>query len=433
MNHQELYESKRTTLDGALHMLRSGDAFAVSGELCEPAEFLGHLDRVIGDLEDVTLFKVKKGDGSGYPFMRLPDIGQHLNIVSLLFDAALRKSYAEGDTSFLPSNLHDAMLRRTQYRPFDLFVAMATPMDENGMCYVSGCGMYEEDAYRTAGRVILEVNPNLPKFHGSLAIPVSRVDALYEVDYPVTTFPRVEPTELDRRIGAFAADLVHDGDCIQLGLGGMPNAVGYSFFDKKDLGLHTELFTPIMGDLIEAGVITGARKQIDVGKHVGNFVLGDEKLYRILSQDPNVVFSQASYTNDPFVIAKNDNVVSLNTALEIDLTGQVCSESIGARQYSGTGGAFDFAFGAQHSKGGRGILAMASTAKGGTMSKIKPILTPGAVVSISRNVVDIIITEYGVACLRGRSVRERAEQLIAIAHPDFRDELRFEAKKLLYI
>ena len=186
-------------------------------------------------------------------------------------------------------------------------------------------------------------------------------------------------------------------------------------------------------DLSLAGKITGKYKNIDRGRHVGNFILGDQKLYDIITHDPHVLFRQATYTNDPFVISQIDNMVSINTAMEIDLTGQICSESIGPRQYSGTGGAFDFAFGAQHSKGGRGIMAIASTAKGGTVSKIKPLLTPGAVVTVPRNVADIIVTEYGVAYMRGRSVRERAQQLIAIAHPDFRADLRAEAKKLGYI
>ena len=307
-------------------------------------------------------------------------------------------------------------------------------MDEHGNFAVSGSGMWEEDAYLHAETVILEVNPNLPRFPGALEIPLEKVDLIVEADYPATIYDvRSVPSETDLKIGAYAADFVHDGDCIQLGLGGMPDAVGNSFFDKKDLGLHTELFTPVMGDLIEAGVITGARKNIDTGKHVGNFILGDEKLYKIMAENPGTWFRQASYTNDPFVISQIDNMVSINTAMEIDLTGQICSETIGPKQFSGTGGAFDFAYGAQHSRGGRGIIAMASTAKKGAISKIKPILTPGSVVTISRNLADIIITEYGVAYMRGRTVKERALQLIGIAHPDFREELRSEAKKLGYI
>lgn len=435
MDRRNEYQEKVGTLEDMLATIRDGDVICGGGELCEPQLFYENFHRVAPKLQNIELIKGKRGSGYVYPFMEMPELKGRLNMVCHLYDAALRQAEKLGLVSHLPSNLHDMMRRRTEYKPvINKFIAAATPMDENGNFFLSGSGMFEEDAYLHAETVILEVDPNLPRFCGALAIPLEKVDMIVEADYPATIYDvRSVPTETDLKIGAYAADFVHDGDCIQLGLGGMPDAVGNSFFDKKDLGLHTELFTPVMGDLIEAGVITGARKNIDTGRHVGNFILGDEKLYRIMEENPGTWFRQASYTNDPFVIAGIDNMVSINTAMEIDLTGQICSESIGPRQYSGTGGAFDFAFGVQHSKGGRGIIAMASTAKGGTISKIKPILTPGAVVTISRNVADIIITEYGVAYMRGRTVKERAVQLIQIAHPDFREELTFEAKKLGYI
>lgn len=429
------YLTKLGAVEDELALIRDGDVICGAGELCEPQLFYENFHRAAAKLHDIELIKGKRGSGYVYPFMDMPELEGRLNMVCHLYDGALRRCHEMGIASHLPSNLHDMMRRRTDYKPvINKFIAAATPMDEHGNFSISGSGMWEEDAYRHAETVILEVNPNLPKFPGALEIPLEKVDLIVEADYPATIYDvRSVPTETDLIIGAYAAEFVHDGDCIQLGLGGMPDAVGNSFFDKKDLGLHTELFTPVMGDLIEAGVITGARKNVDRGKHVGNFILGDEKLYGIMSANPNVWFRQASYTNDPFVIASIDNMVSINTAMEIDLSGQICSETIGPRQFSGTGGAFDFAYGAQHSKGGRGIIAMAATAKGGTISKIKPILTPGAVVTISRNLADIIITEYGVAYMRGRTVRERALQLIGIAHPDFREELRFEAKRLGYI
>ena len=393
------YREKVGTVEDMLATLRDADVICGGGELCEPQLFYENFHRVAPRLSDIELIKGKRGSGYVYPFMEMPELRGRLNMVCHLYDGALRKCHDMGIASHLPSNLHA----------------------------VSGSGMWEEDAYLHAETVILEVNPNLPRFPGALEIPLEKVDLIVEADYPATIYDvRSVPTETDLKIGAYAADFVHDGDCIQLGLGGMPDAVGNSFFDKKDLGLHTELFTPVMGDLIEAGVITGARKNIDTGKHVGNFILGDEKLYKIMSTNPGTWFRQASYTNDPFVIASIDNMVSINTAMEIDLTGQICSETIGPKQYSGTDGA-------QHSRGGRGIIAMSATAKRGTISKIKPILTPGSVVTISRNLADIIITEFGVAYLRGRTVKERALQLIQIAHPDFRDELTFEAKKLGYI
>ncbi len=435
MNYFDLYRSRLGTIEDALAMIQDGDVISGGGELCEPIMFYENFHRIAPERTDIELLKGKRGSGYTYPFMAMPELKGRLNMICHLYDASLRQAEKLGLVSHLPSNLHDMMQRRTDYKPIiNKFIAAATPMDEDGNLTVSGSGMWEECAYQHAEQVILEVNPNLPKFHGCLTIPVKKVDLIVEVDYPATIYNvRSTPSETDLIIGGYVADFVHDGDCIQLGLGGMPDAVGNAFFDKKDLGLHTELYTPVMGDLIEAGVITGAQKNIDRGKHVGNFILGDEKLYRIMSENPDVLFRQASYTNDPFVISQIDNMVSINTALEIDLTGQICSETIGPMQFSGTGGAFDFAYGAQHSKGGRGIIAMASTAKDGTISKIKPILTPGSVVTISRNVADIIITEYGVAYMRGRTVKERATQLIQIAHPDFREELRREARKYGYL
>lgn len=435
MDLTQTYREKCCTIDDILNTIRDGDVICGGGELCEPVTFYENFHRVAVRRTGLELIKGKRGSGYLYPFMEMPELKGHLEMICHLYDGALRQCHSLGIASHLPSNLHDMMKRRTDFKPvIHKFIATATPMDENGNFTVSGSGMWEEDAYLHAETVILEVNPNLPRFNGCLTIPFDRVDKILEVDYPVTEYNvRSVPTETDQTIGSYIADFVHDGDCIQLGLGGMPDAVGNAFFDKRDLGLHTELFTPVMGDLIQAGVITGARKNIDRGKHVGNFILGDRKLYDIMEHDPNVLFRQASYTNDPFVIARIDNMVSINTAMEIDLTGQICSETIGAKQYSGTGGAFDFAFGAQHSKGGRGIIAMASTTRDGKISKIKSILTPGSVVAISRNVSDIIVTEYGVAYMRGRTVKERARQLIQIAHPAFREQLRREARECGYL
>lgn len=434
-NRTELYKSKLGTVDDALNMLRDGDVICSGGELCEPRLFYENVHRVLPKLNDIEIIKGKQGAGYVYPFMDMPELKGRMQMVCHLYDNTLRRCEEMGIASHLPTNLHDMMQRRTDYKPvIHKYVAAVTPMDENGLFTVSGCGMWEETAYQHAEKVILEVNPNQPKFSGCLTIPLEKVDLIVEVDYPVREHNvRSVPTETDLAIGAYAAEFVHDGDCIQLGMGAMPDAVGNAFFDKQGLGLHTEMFTPVMGELIKAGVITGEHKSIDRGKHVGNFILGDRRFYDIMAEDHNVLFRQASYTNDPAVIAQVDNFVSINTAMEIDLTGQICSESIGPKQYSGTGGAADFAYGALHSKGGRGIMALASTAKGGAISKIKSTLTPGAVVSVSRNLADIIITEYGVAYMRGRTVKERAKQLIAIAHPAYRDQLRYEAEQLGFI
>ena len=430
MGFQAEYEKKRTTVDDVLMSIRSGEQICTSGVLCEPLTFLERFHEIVPRLEDVELLKGRNID---FPFLHMPDLREHVTVLGHLFDATLRECVPGGAVVHMPSNLHDFMTNRTACKPIDRFIAMATPMDEHGDFCVSGCGMWEYTAAKNARQVILEINPELPRFRGSLTINIEQVGMLYEAPRAVTEYPRAVPTEADCIIGETIASLVHDGDCIQIGLGGMPDVVGRSFMGKRHLGLHTELFTPVVGELIEAGVITGARKNADRCEHVGSFVMGDKKLYDTLAQDSHVRFADITYTNDPRVIAGIDNMVSVNTAMEIDLTGQICSESIGPMQYSGTGGAFDFAFGAMHSKGGRSIMAIASTAKGGTISKIKSVLTPGAIVSVPRTAADIVVTEYGVAYMRGRSVRERAQNLIAVAHPDFRAELRRQARELFWI
>ena len=429
-NYLELYEQKRTTLDAVLGSIRDGEVICTSGVLCEPTEFYEHLHEVLLNLHDIDIIK---GRQKAYPFYDITEPG-HYRIIAHMFDTPMRRAYPYGTVSHIPCNLHNFIEMHRSFKPINKFIAMATPMDEKtGNFVISGSVMWEQSAFEEAEEIILEVNPLLPKFPGCVTVPIERVSMLYEAPRPPEVYPFAEPTEIDTKIGGYIADLVNDYDCIQLGVGGIPNAVGNAFFEKKGLGLHSELFSPIMGKLIEAGVITGEAKTMDRGLHVGTFTRGDEELYRTLSTNPHVLFRPASYTNDPFIISAIDNMVSINTALEVDLTGQICSESIGTQQFSGTGGASDFAYGAQHSKGGRGIVAIKSTMQKGLVSKIKATLTPGAVVSISRNLADIVVTEYGVAYLRGRTVRERVENLIAVAHPDFRSELRREARKLGYI
>ena len=430
-NLQEEYKARLRSVDEVLELVKDNQSVFPSGVVCEPREFLSNFHKRVPYLHGVTMHKGRCD--VDYPFLHMPDLAEHVQVMGHLFDKPMRKAYEEHNVTPIPSFLHDFAPNQIRTRGVDVFVAMATPMDENGVFYVSGCRMWEQEACEAADVIILEVNPLLPKFHGSVEVPMERVTAIREVNYPIMEFPTMEPTENDRIIGEYCKEFVKDGCCIQLGIGGLPNYLGESFMDRKELGVHTEVFTPVMAKLIDSGVVTGERKNIDTSLHIGTFIMGDMALYNSLAANPRVRFRSASYTNSLFKIAQIDNMISLNTALEIDLSGQVCSESIGAKEYSGTGGAFDFAYGAQHSKGGWSIIALNSTAKNGTISKIKPVLTPGAVVSISRNAVDVIVTEYGVAYMCGRSVRERAEQLINIAHPDFREDLRKQARELLYI
>ena len=285
-----------------------------------------------------------------------------------------------------------------------------------------------------ADLVILEVNPNAPRTFGDVQVHESEVDYFVKVDYPIPELPDAEPNEKDLAIGKLIAELINDGDCLQLGIGGIPNAVAASLTGKKDLGIHTEMLTTGMMKLFKAGAVTGAKKQIHTGKMAAAFAMGTRELYDFLDDNPGVAILDGAYVNDPYTIAQNDNQVSINTTLEVDITGQCCSESLGSRQFSGTGGQADTVIGAQNSKNGKSIMALYSTAmvknKDGVREEVSKIvcqLKQGAAVSLSRNDVDYLVTEYGMVALRGTSIAERARRIISIAHPKFRDALKKEA------
>ena len=277
------------------------------------------------------------------------------------------------------------------------------------------------------------MNPNLPRTRGDTAIHVSQVDMIVEAATPLPYLPKSQPTETDQAIGRYVASLVNDGDCIQLGIGGIPDAAAMSLMDKHDLGLHTEMLTNSIVDLMEAGVLNNRKKNFHNGRCICTFALGTQELYDMVDDNPGVEFYSGSYVNDPRIIGQNDHFISVNSGLAVDLTGQVCSESIGSRMYSGTGGQNDFAEGASYSKGGRSVICVKATKKNNTISSIVAQHATGSVVTLSRNTVDYIITEYGIAPMRGRSVRKRVENLIAIAHPDHRAELKKQAEALFYI
>jgi acyl-CoA hydrolase len=270
----------------------------------------------------------------------------------------------------------------------------------------------------------------MPRTRGDSLIHISEVDYIVESNSPIPELPIPPLTEEDRLIGSCIAELVEDGSTIQLGIGGMPNAVAQALMSKKNIGVHTEMITDGMVDLVEAGVINGFEKTIHPGKLIGSFAAGTRRLYDFLHENPMVEMYPVSYVNDPYVIGQNSKMVSINASLEVDLFGQCASESIGPVQYSATGGQSDFARGCLRSPGGKGFIALKSTAKKGTLSKIVPLLKQGSLVSCSRNDVDHIVTEYGVAKLRGKTARERALEIIAVAHPDFRQELREAARKM---
>lgn len=431
---QKLYAEKKRTIDDVLAFIRSGDIVFTTNNYSEPGGILARLHEIAPNVENV---KVWKGRSGIYPFMHDPAMKGHIEMYTFFYGPIFYKeSEPMGLVDFTPSDLQSYFTTAVSGHLPNVCMTASTPMDENGNFHVpmnhAADGLSVLNCLECGVPMIVEVNPNLHHAHGAVEINIKDVTMLVEVDRPELIIPPLESTEIETQIGQTVAALVNDGDTIQLGIGGIPNAVGSFLNTKNDLGIHTEMFTTSMMELIQAGNITGMRKSVDKGLHVFAFAEGVKELYTFLEGREDCVIRSGYEVVDPFNIARQDNMVSINTLVELDLTGQICAESIGPKQIAGAGGAFCFAYGTYRSKGGKSILAFPSRTKGG-QSKITSMLTPGAIVTVPRNYVDIIVTEYGIARLRGRTIRERAQQLIGIAHPEDRARLTVEAKKLGFI
>ena len=415
---QELYQKKRGTVADALALIHSGDTVIGGTYSCEPVTLLRQLHTIAPQVRDVTVWLgITK---EPYPFYSDPAYGESFFVNSIFYDPQARANHPRGRVSYLPAHLHQLGNIVNEAHPEVFAAAVSLPLSSE-----------EYEAFGAARTRILEVNPHVPMLYGGRKVHVSEVDCLIETDCEVFTAEMPKPSEAERQAAQNAASLVRDGDTIQIGIGSLSNAVADALRDKNDLGIYTEMLGTAAGQLMASGVVTNRRKNFCGGKTICCFTWGDRPFYDFIDHNPDIELHPASWVNDPYRIAQNDNMVSINTAIQIDLTGQICSENLNGRQYSGTGGATDFASGAYMSKGGRGIVVITSTAKGGTVSKIQPVLSPGAVVSISRNWADCIVTEYGVAHLKGANIRQRVERLIAVAHPDFRAELRRQADHLM--
>ena len=424
------------TINEALALVNSGDYIVTGLGAAEGREFMTNLHTIADRVKDVTVSNCLPM--GAYEFMVNPAYVGSFTTESWFYTPALRKAQANGNVSFIYNHLHLASYKRLCHRKPDIYVGICSMPDKHGYVSLSLSNTYEMPMIKAAKTVILECNPNAPRTFGDVQLHVSDIDYLVECDYPMPELADAEPNEKDMVIGKLIADMIHDGDCIQLGIGGIPNAVAASLMDKKDLGVHTEMLTSGMVKLAKAGVITGKCKQNNPGKMVAVFAMGTKELYDFIDDNPAVAIMDGAYVNDPYVIAQNDNQISINSTIEIDLFGQCCSESIGHVQFSGTGGQADTAIGAQMSKNGRSVIALYSTAmvknkatgERVETSKIVPLLKAGAAVSLSRNDVDWLVTEYGAVCLRGTSMAERAKLIISVAHPNFREELTQEAIKL---
>lgn len=337
------------------------------------------------------------------------------------------KGMQEGLIEFIPCYLRQVPLLFSEgYYPVDVAVVQLSPPNDEGYCSYGVANDYTKPAADNAKIVIGEVNDQTPFTYGDNYIHVTDLDYIIECSYPLVETPSPEATEVEFAIARHCASLIKDGDTLQLGIGGLPNAVLASLKDRKDLGIHTELFTEGIIDLVNEGVITGKRKTLHPNKIIATFIMGTKRVFDFVHNNPLLELHPVDYVNDPYVIGKNDNMVSINSSLEVDLMGQVNSESIGLNQYSGPGGQMDYVQGVRLSKGGKSIIAIASTAARGKVSRIVPFLSHGAAVTTSRNDVDYVITEYGIAHLRGASLRKRAQMLIGLAHPKFREELMEE-------
>ena len=427
---QELYKQKVMTPEEALEQISDGDLIAIGCDALEPMTMLSNIHKIHDRINQVTLhFGACTQD---YEFLVNPEFRDKFKCTSRFFAKALRENYKYGNVSLIPLHFHGCITRYGEVWHPDVVITSGTRMDEHGYINLS-LGGWEKYFLDHAKSVIIEVVDDMPNVPGEFELHISEITAVIETD-------RMTPqnqtgtnlTEVDMAIGRNVATLVEDGSTIQLGIGNIPDAVARAFGEKNDLGVHTELLTNTVASLVEQGVINNSRKSMHVGKTVASFCIGNRKLYDWIDNNPSIYMMPIYYVNDPFVIAQQYKMVSVNTCIEVDLCGQIASEAIGTRQWSGAGGANDFAEGAIHSKGGKSIIAIPSSGvnrKGERYSKINAILSPGAIVTISRNNIDYIVTEYGIAEMKCQPIYRRVENLIEIAHPDFRDQLRDDAKK----
>lgn len=426
MDWKEMYTSKLKTLEDAVKIIKSGDKVVIGHAVGEPVGLVDALADygVKADLRDVEIYQMVD---MGHSLHAQPGMEKHFIEKSMFLGAKTRDCVNSGRGDFIPCYFYQAPdFYRSIQNPDVVLVTLSLP-DEHGYCSFGVSCDYTKPAAEVEGaKVVAVVNPNMPRTLGDSFIHVSDIDVIVEDDslVPELGLPKIGDVEM--AIGKHIASLVKDGDCLQLGIGAIPDAVLKFLDDKKDLGIHSEMISDGVIDLYEKGVINCSAKNFNRDKMVVSFLMGSKRLYDFADDNPSLFMAPVDYVNHPIIIGQNDNMVSINSSVEVDLMGEACSEAIGLKQFSGIGGQVDFIRGASFSKGGRSILAFPSTAKNGTVSKIVPYLTQGGTVTTSRNDVDYIVTEHGIARMKGKTLRERARALIGIAAPQFRDELAKE-------
>jgi 4-hydroxybutyrate CoA-transferase len=436
MDLNKLYQSRVVTAEDAVRKIQSGQRVFLTGNCSTPQTVLAALVKHAPNLKDVEICQALSVGPADYVS---PEMEGHMRVNTMFISANIRKAVQEGRADFTPVLLSEfPLLFKNKILPVDVALVHLSPPDEHGFLSFGIENGLTKSAAESARIIIAEVNQQMPRTLGDSFIHLSRINYIVPVNYQLAEMSMggegADP--ITEKIAGFIAELIPDGATMQMGIGAIPDAVLKYLYNKKDLGVHSELFSDGVIDLVDAGVMTNARKTLHTGKIVAGFIIGSRRLYNWVDDNPLIELHPTEYINDPYVIAQNDRMVAINSAIEIDLTGQVCADSIGPKLYSGVGGQLDFIYGASRSKGGVPIIALPSTTTtrdGTVISRIVTMLKRGAGVVTSRNHVRYIVTEYGVADLYGKSIRKRAEALISIAHPDFRADMKKEAVELRYM
>jgi 4-hydroxybutyrate CoA-transferase len=430
------YQSRVVSAQEAVRAIASGNRVFMTGNVSVPQKLLPALVEFAPNLKNVEICQALSVGPADYVN---PEMVGHLRVNTMFISANVRKAVQAGKADFTPVFLSEfPLLFKNKVLPLDVALVHVSPPDEHGFCSLGvEVGLTKSPA-ESAKIIIAEVNDQMPRTLGDSFIHVSRLNYIVPVNYPVPEFPMGSGgnDEVSQKIAGHIADLIPDGATLQLGIGAIPDAVLGFLGDKRDLGIHSEMFSDGVVRLVEKGVITNTRKTLHPGKIVVGFILGSQELYKWAHDNPLCEFHRQEYVNDPFIIAQNEKMVAINSAIEVDVTGQVCADSIGPKFFSGVGGQVDFLYGASRSKGGVPIIALPSTTAlkdGTTVSRIVAMIKHGAGIITSRNHVHYVVTEFGVADLYGKTIHQRTRQLINVAHPDFRKDLEKEASELNYM
>ncbi|MDQ3022340.1 MAG: 4-hydroxybutyrate CoA-transferase [Bacteroidota bacterium] len=425
--------TKFVSAGDAVNIVKSGDNLYVHANCSYPKTIMDSLCKRYKELNNVRIFKLMTFLEAPYV---APEMENHFQLCSLFTGGNVRKSVNDGKSDFIPVFLSEIpLLIESKRLPVDVCILHLSPPDDHGYCSFGVSNDCAKTASENSKIIIAQINPRMPRVLGDNFIHIDKIDYVIEIDEDIPEFNHLKSAEDEikvyEKIGENIASLIEDGATLQMGIGLIPDVVLQFLKDKKDLGVHTEMFSDSLIDLIDSGVITGEKKTLLPGKVVSTFVLGSKKCFDYLDDNPVFEFRPTKFVNDPFIISRNDNMISINSALEVDITGQVCADSIGTKNYSGFGGQLDFIRGTTRSKNGKPIIAFTSTAKKGTISRIVTFLKQGAGVTTTRADVHYIITEFGIADLYGKTIRERVKSLIEIAHPNFREELEKYAFEVL--